>query len=245
MKALYLNYLRIAFSPQGLGVIASAVLSVLSIFGFIFSPAEGVILAVLCLLTASIMVKNLSEERFHRKLIFLAENHKAATESLVRVDDLPPLANRISDADAIWVSGFTLSTFLVSHRILLRNFISRGGSLRILMAPQDGPIVEESFLYFPMEQSLYENGMRISKDIISEIRNGHEQQVEARVLRVFPSHLLLLINPNRSDAEAQVHLNVYQRSPEDNPVLVVHREESSLLYETFRSEYEALWEENA
>lgn len=91
---------------------------------------------------------------------------------------------------------------------------------------------------------LYENGMRISKDIISEIRNGHERQVEARVLPVFPSHLLLLINPKRSDAEAQVHLNVYQRSPEDNPVLVVHREESALLYETFKSEFESLWEPN-
>lgn len=242
MKPKYSVYVRAVLSPQGLVILASAVLAVLAVFGFVFSPADGVILGVLCILSASLVVQRMSQELFHRKIVAIAGNRKTGPDALLCLDDLPPLAKRITGAEEIWVSGLTLSTFLVSYRILLRTFVANGGRLRFLMAPHNGPVVDTAMLYFPMERAVYSNGRNISLDIINELRADHEEAVSVCQLTVFPSHLLLLINPKRSDAEIQVHMNVFGSSPENNPLLVVHREESETSYQLFLSEFERLWQ---
>lgn len=240
MSRFFKKWIKLHEIPPYAALLTSVILGILSVFSFVFRPAEGVILFLLGLIAASFLIEQKREEKFRSKVLFIADNRINAGEYLRNLGDLPSVEERMSDALEFWMSGLTLSSFLVSNRLAINRFLENKGKIRLLIAPETGMVADIAHDYLPAERNRYKSAINLSMDILREMKQKY-QGLEVKQLKVFPAHYLWLINPDEQNGEAQIHLNLYRQHPDSAPVMIVHREESPEKFSSFRSEFIQLW----
>lgn len=225
-------------------IIGSFLMALASLFGFLFSPATGLLLILLNLYVISNQLQRNQERKFREKMMKIATSRPVSKDFLFNLSELPPLSGRLHDTKEIWVSGLTLVGFIVSNRIALKEFIDEGGSLKLLITPEFGGVAESAENFTLLNRKRHGDDIRVSKNIIKEWMS-ESKNVEVRELPVFPSHYLFIKNPMEPHGEAQIHLSLYKESSDTSPMMIIHREDAIEKFSSFKDEYMKLWAASA
>jgi len=238
------------FRKEFIANISIIILSIIFAFIKVFAPQhKGYETSVIILLLSIVAFNSLVEQYkwliFKEKIFSLGNRYKQITDFLIKIGDLPRFQDRVEKAEEIWITGFTMTGFLLNHKGTLKKLVKNGVKIKILLSPKDGNTLTYICSFYRdifSNRSNYLNYLKASLTFLEEI--GKDKNFELRTYTVMPTHHLIIINPKRESGELQVHLNMYNRDSEDCPLIVIRKLEATELFDMFKTEFESLWNES-
>lgn len=248
MKRFLTRWFSLSDIPNYLSLLVGTIVGILSILGFLFSPSDGVIMFLLGALAGSMFVESKIQSGFRTKVFALAEDRKDISDFLINFGDLPPFEKRVRDAGEIWISGPTLSGFLLRYERLLSDLLSNSVKVRCLIGPIDNELEKPMKILLggatEEERERYRYSVNLSLNILKKLSKKYTN-LETRFFGIIPTHNLIIINPNGLDGEVQVHLIVYNQDSDRCPLMIIRSLDALESFALFKNEFDDIWRTSA
>jgi hypothetical protein len=227
-----------------LALITIAVIFIADIFGVNTESALlEIALAVLALLAYGLLENRRSQERVELKVERVAVS-QSATRFFKEWDD-SAFREGLKTAKSVSLLAIANYIFLSRNSEPIKQFLSRGGSLRCILVEPEGHAIT-------MAADLASGHERQPKHLAAQVRLAIEQlrdlaamsgsnRVQLKLVDFLPQAIITIIEHQNADGNMFVSLNGFNQPPTSRPSFTMRKSEDGRWFTFYQESYDDLW----
>jgi len=232
------SWLKIGRLIPLLTISAAAIVGILSLLGRLqVTMAEGVIIALLTLLSIDALVERLSLlEKIDACLEGLPQPEQLRDRSkLIRIEHLA------NDAKEIYAAGISLVSIIPPYVDFYMQKLNEGCDLRfLLLNPKSNAVTAwDQELLSQTTKNEIETSLKVLKELIA-VKNS-KGKCEVRLSRAHLPFSLVIVDGQKDYGKMTVEMLVYKKNLHDRPHMVLTKLGNYRWFQFFHNQFESLW----